>query len=256
MNDIQFIALIAALLFMLYMFIEARLNRLVSMDLEIEGLPDAFDGKTIFFISDIHRRRVSRRLTDQLGASPDFVVIGGDLTERGVPVSRVRQNLLLLTALGPTFFVWGNHDWYAGHEKVKRILENGRVTILDNVTQVIREGDQVINFTGVDDMTTEHDDLALALSYKNPGAPVLLFSHNPDIVRKLDRSMNIPYVISGHTHGGQINVFGYTIKEKGGVKALPFGTLIISNGYGTTTLPFRLAAKPDALLLRLVRKSR
>ncbi|GAY77819.1 hypothetical protein NBRC111894_3373 [Sporolactobacillus inulinus] len=50
-----------------------------------------------------------------------------------------------------------------------------------------------------------------------------MFSHNPDIKYELNKKMKIDYVISGHTHSGQINLFGFTLKEKAGVKNCHLG---------------------------------
>ncbi|MFT8362381.1 MAG: metallophosphoesterase [Sporolactobacillus sp.] len=244
------VGLIAAGIFS-YMYFEAHQDRLVRLELPISGLAPVFEKRTLLFISDIHRRKISYRLLNQLPAPPDYIVIGGDLTERGVSLFRVRDNLRRLKLLAPTYFVWGNHDWEAGKPQIERLLKDMQITILDNRTEVIEKGGQAINFTGVDDTTYRHDRLDLALQSRRQGVPTLLFSHNPSIKKQLDPSMNLSYVISGHTHGGQINLFGLTLKEKGGVKAHDFGTLIISNGYGTTKLPLRFAARPDALYLVL-----
>lgn len=252
-NFYVFLAAIIWLLsiFFVFMYTEAHADRLIQIELLIDDLPPVFEGRTIFFISDIHRRKVTRHLLDKLPAPPDYVVIGGDLTERGVPLFRVRENLRRLTQLAPTYFVWGNHDWDSGKNSIERLLHDCHVTILDNQTAVIQKGGQVINFTGVNDATTRRDRLTEALAARQADAPTLLFSHNPSIKKKLKPSMGLSYAICGHTHGGQINLFGLTIKEKGGVKKLDFGTLIISNGYGTTKLPLRFAAPPDTLYLRL-----
>ncbi|MDN3953630.1 metallophosphoesterase [Sporolactobacillus laevolacticus] len=254
MSFLYLILVPITLVLLTYMFLEGRMNRLIPLELKISGLPNPFDGKTIFFISDIHRRLISEQWLDSFEQKADYIVIGGDLTERGVSFSRVRENVKRLTERGPVFFVWGNHDWDAGPDQVARILEEFQVTILNNSTHVLEENNSFLNLSGVNDSTRHYDDLAKTLASRRPFAPTILLSHNPDIQKKLNRSMDIDYVISGHTHSGQINVFGYTLKEKAGVKRHGFGTLIISSGYGTTKLPLRLGAKPDALMLRLTKK--
>jgi predicted MPP superfamily phosphohydrolase len=253
-DTIIVLAMIAGVMLIVYMFIEAHLNRLISIDLNIDDLPEPFIGKRIFFISDIHRRRISRRWLESFHPKADYLMIGGDLTEKGVPLSRVQGNVRLLTEQGPVYFIWGNHDWSAGYHQVKELLDQQSITILDNTTYIVHEDGASLNFSGVNDLLHGHCDLKKTLGAREDGAPTLLFSHNPDIKYALTKQLTIPYVISGHTHGGQINVFGFTVKEKAGVKKLPFGTLIISGGYGTTKLPLRLGAKPDALMLTLKRK--
>ncbi|MFT8871115.1 MAG: metallophosphoesterase [Sporolactobacillus sp.] len=251
-----FYGLLVLALFILIVLMckEAFLNRLVPLTLTIDELPEALDGLTIFFISDIHRRLVSEELLRQLPKRPDYVVIGGDLAERFVPSQRIRENLSRLRQLAPIFFVWGNHDRFAGKQRIETLLREAGVTVLNNDTAVITRNGAAINFSGVDDETHHHDDLERALSRRRAGVPTLLFSHNPGIQKQLHATMQLAYTICGHTHGGQINLFGFTIKEKGGVKQGTFGTLIISNGYGTTKLPLRFGAPPETHFFTLGRK--
>ncbi|WP_370314234.1 hypothetical protein [Guptibacillus hwajinpoensis] len=61
-------------------------------------------------------------------------------------------------------------------------------------------------------------------------------------------------ILSGHTHGGQIRLFGWGIREKGGIKNINGTTVVISNGYGTTTLPLRLMAPAESHIFILKRK--
>lgn len=245
------LAVFIFLLMIIYMYIEAHLNRLLYYELNIEELPDAFENFRIFFISDIHRRKISPRLLSELKMKPDLVIIGGDLTENGVSFQKVEENVKILTKLGPALFVWGNHDLQVNRDELMNILRKYGVKVLENSTYILARGDALFNIIGVGDVANEQDDLQKALGKSASGWPSILISHNPDIKYKLNKSHNISYTLSGHTHGGQIRMFGLGIREAGGVKKHPFGTLIISNGYGTTQLPFRLAARPDALVLTL-----
>ncbi|MCO7126739.1 metallophosphoesterase [Sporolactobacillus shoreicorticis] len=237
-----------------YMFREAHLNRLISINLEFDELPEPFIGEKLFFISDIHRRTISKKWIDSFMYSPDYILIGGDLAEKGVPLARVRKNIKILSEIAPVFFIWGNHDWDFGYDRLKKLLDESDVVILDNTTYSVRKNGATLNFSGVNDLLHHHANLNKTLAARKNGAPTLLFSHNPNIKKVLTKRMGIAYCISGHTHSGQINLFGFTLKEKAGVKELPFGTLIISSGYGTTKLPLRLGAKPDALMLTFMRK--
>ena len=58
----------------------------------------------VFFISDIHRRKISDKLIQSLIGKVDIVVIGGDLTERGVPLKRTNENIKQLAKLGNTCY--------------------------------------------------------------------------------------------------------------------------------------------------------
>ena len=72
-----------------------------------------------------------------------------------------------------------------------------------------------------------------------------------DIQKKLLPEHEIRLVLSGHTHGGQIHILGYSPYEKGKIKKLENTTLLISNGYGTTSLPLRLGAPAECHLITI-----
>ncbi|GGH79092.1 putative MPP superfamily phosphohydrolase [Pullulanibacillus pueri] len=236
--------------FLIYMLREARLNIILTKDIDVKTLPKEFDGFSIYFISDVHRRRISDDMLPQT-LSPDIVIIGGDLTEEGVPFSRVRENVQKLRRFNvPILFVWGNHDLYVDRYSFEQILIDNGVKLLNNSVYTYKKAGLFLNLIGVCDSTNELDRLDEALEETLPGTRVLI-SHNPNIVEKIKVEDHIPLVISGHTHGGQIRVFGWGIREKAGVWTKPFGTLIISAGYGTTSYPLRLGAPPDALFIRL-----
>ena len=61
--------------------------------LEFSNFPKSFGKINLFFISDIHRRMISEKIIEQVQGKVDVVIIGGDLTERGVPFERVKENI-------------------------------------------------------------------------------------------------------------------------------------------------------------------
>jgi predicted MPP superfamily phosphohydrolase len=130
------------------------------------------------------------------------------------------------------------------------LLADYNVRILENSTEQLHKDGEVINLSGVHDVTNEREDLDKTLENRVP-SPTILISHNPDIKHQLAYRDDVDLVLSGHTHGGQVRLFGFGIRESGGVKQYNFGPLIISNGYGTTRWPIRWGAKPDALVITL-----
>jgi predicted MPP superfamily phosphohydrolase len=237
-------------LLIIYMFLEAKQNRVKHFNVPLQGLPASFNHFRLYFVSDIHRRKLSSKMLEKVMA-PDLIVIGGDLMEKGVPFQRVKRNLEKLCQFScPILFIWGNHDLQVDPIKLRRVLKEHGIIILTNAVYTMSKDQQVVNFIGVHDATNALDGLDLALLKVKEGIRILL-SHNPIITEKLTPDSQIPLVLSGHTHGGQIRIFGWGIREKGGVKSMDFGTLIISNGYGTTRYPLRLGAPPDTLLIQL-----
>ncbi|HEU5138945.1 MAG TPA: metallophosphoesterase [Bacillales bacterium] len=244
---------LACFLVLLYMWIEAHQNVVYRHEFRLDGLPDGFNGTRLFFISDVHRRSVSDKLIQQVKDKAELVIIGGDLMERKVPFQRVEKNLERLAEIGPVYFVWGNNDYEDDFRKLDTLLREKGVIVLDNTATRLEAGGDSLVLLGVDDYGLERDRLDLAVKDSPEGYRILV-SHNPGIVSEMNRDLEIPFVLSGHTHGGQIRLFGWGPREKGGIKHFPELTLFISNGYGTTTLPLRLGAPAQTHLITLKNK--
>lgn len=247
------ILLLAGLGLIVYMYREAFADRIMFNHLAFKDFPASFGEVKIFFISDIHKRVVSDKIIEEARTlKPNIIIIGGDLVEKGVPLQRVKENLLKLKTLGPVYFVWGNNDYEVNFRELDTLFLDLGIKVLDNtaVSFESEAGDQLI-LLGVDDVSKRRDRLDLALLDAGQTGFRLLVSHSPAIMRKIKPEHHIPLVLSGHTHGGQIHILGYSPYEKGGIKKRNETTLLISNGYGTTALPLRLGAKAETHLITL-----
>ena len=237
----------------LYMLKEAFANRLIQNEVFFHDFPESFGEVKIFFISDVHKRVSSDKIIMEVKEyKPDIIVIGGGLVEKGVPFTRVKNNISKLKSLGPVYFVWGNNDYEVDFRKLDAMLLENGVKILDNtaVTFESFEGDRLI-LLGVDDINRNRAELELALQDAEAEGFKILVSHNPKVVSKIKEEDNIRLVLSGHTHGGQIHIFGFSPYKKGTLKKLKQTTLLISNGYGTTALPLRLGAKSETHIITI-----
>jgi uncharacterized protein len=241
---------------LLYMLREAFLNNVIEHELCFSDFPKSFGSVSIFFISDVHKRKISDIVINAVKGKADIVVIGGDLTEKGVPLEKVRSNLMKLKQIGPVYFVWGNNDYEADYHALDALLMELGIKVLTN-TAASFESEQGEKFCllGVDDFNQERDRLDLALFDSEEKAFKILASHYPNITEKILAEHEIRLVLSGHTHGGQIHIFGYSPHERGKIKGLENTILLISNGYGTTALPLRLGAPAECHLITLKRKS-
>jgi uncharacterized protein len=237
---------------LLYMLREAFLNKVVEHEMLFPDFPKSFGKITIFFISDIHRRTISNQIINTVKEKSDIVIIGGDLTEKGVPLKRVKENLAKLKQIGPVYFVWGNNDYEIDYHELDAILLDFGVKVLDNtaVTFESEEGEKFC-LLGVDDLNQKRDRIDLALLDAAEKSFKILTSHYPAITEKIRPEHEIRLVLSGHTHGGQIHILGYSPYERGKVTKLKKTTLLISNGYGTTTIPLRLGAPAECHLITL-----
>lgn len=115
-------------------------------------------------------------------------------------------------------------------------------------------------FSGVDDALEGRCDLAAALDDVPVGAPLVLLAHNPDIWLE-DGVGQADLVLSGHTHGGQIQLpvmgavhtQGTHLRRSRPAGWFERGTsrMFVSRGLGES-IPLRFRARPQATLIHLV----
>ncbi|AST94354.1 metallophosphoesterase [Sutcliffiella cohnii] len=244
--------MIVGIVLLVYMYRLAHENNVIFNSFSFVNYPSSFRPLQLFFISDIHKRVIDDKLIVQVKAPVDAVIIGGDLLEKGVPFSRVEENVKNLQKIGPVYFVWGNNDYEVDYHYLDSLLLSLNVKILDNTAiNFESENGEIISILGVDDLSQERDRLNVALKEAEKNSFKLLIAHEPPIVSKFTTKENISLVLAGHTHGGQIRLFGYGPYELGKVHHLEHTTLLVSNGYGTTGVPLRLGAKSETHLITI-----
>ncbi|MWV44747.1 metallophosphoesterase [Paenibacillus sp. HJL G12] len=186
---------------------EARLHAVTSSDVLLDRLPEAFDGSRIFFISDIHKRKLSKEFMQEFKAKADLVILGGDIMEKNVPLDRVKANLEILSEIGPMYAVYGNHDLKADPEGVARLMRESGGTLLRDENVLLERDGKHICLTGIDQPRNKREGY--------PELPELWQSHHelcrivvvhdPAWLRYVpDKPADL--ILAGHTHGGQIRL--------------------------------------------------
>lgn len=233
----------------LYMFAFAKATKVREHDILI---PVQKEEKPIrlFFISDIHRRKISKKLIALLNEEFDAVIIGGDLAEKGVPLRRIEENVKCLSALGPVYYIWGNNDREVGELNIKRIIESVEGKILENEADTIRMDRNHWMLCGVDDQSSGTLDLDQAFSSIQSSDITIFITHSPFVFKKAKKFD--PYLmLAGHTHGGQIRVGRIGMFKNGSLTEESGRYKLVSNGYGTSLIPLRLGARPECHIIRI-----
>lgn len=171
-------------------------------------LPGAGALKIAFF-SDVHSNpalfnQVVHHISN---AKPDVIIFGGDLVTATERFRRSRwavEGFRKLAATAPCYAILGNHD-YEKQEQIERVLSTAGVSLLRN-SAVDREtpSGSRLRIIGLGDFN--EGDEAPQRCMKPRGEeplPVLLLSHDPES-RWLLRSYDWDFMLSGHTHGGQV----------------------------------------------------
>jgi predicted MPP superfamily phosphohydrolase len=246
-----------------------HLDRLLTVaegEVRLPGLPAAFDGMTVLLITDIHAgpflapRSLLRTFDRFLSLKPDLVLLGGDLitVDEGDFIPHAPAFEALEAPLG-VFAVLGNHDYYGGDpDRLRHLMTEVGIQVLHNRSVVLERGGDRLVLAGIDDLNAGQPDLKSALAGAPAGVPLVLLSHNPDVIFEAARR-GVDLVLSGHTHGGQIRLpgFGALVRMSrygldGGIYATGGSQLVVSRGLGVTGLPLRTFCPPEAVFLRLL----
>ncbi len=210
------------------------------------------------------------------GLSPDIVLIPGDfvqLDEVDADTLALLRPLQDVRATYGVFAVFGNHDHGVYRslvglhhtkedpsELIGDFISRLGITMLTNASVTIPLRDSgSLTIAGIDDAWSGNADLLAALRDRKVGNPVILLSHNPDVISD-PLSEEAALIVSGHTHGGQIRLpwigplsslptrIGRMFDE--GIFPLSQGnTLVITRGIGELGPRARLFAPPEVMLL-------
>jgi predicted MPP superfamily phosphohydrolase len=242
--------------------------RLREHEIEIAGLPGAFDGYRVAQISDLHcgpfadGARVDRWVAAVNRLEVDLVAVTGDLIASGsafVPV--VATSLGKLRGRDGVFACMGNHDYFTDGEEMALALERAGLTLLRNRGVSIRRDDAVLYVAGVDDTWTKRNDLDRALADRPAAASTLLLAHDPVLFPDAAKR-GVDLTLSGHTHGGQIgvpffarrfNLARVITRFTTGLYRMGTAALYVNRGLGTTGMPIRLSVPAEIAVLTLRR---
>lgn len=229
---------IAAMALLLFMFRNAKKVH-KKQDKLLLNAETPFRPFRIVFIADIHRRKLPKNIID---SRVDAIVIGGDLTERGVPLERTAKNLRILAEAAPVFYIWGNNDREVGERELRKVLNHYNVKILDNES-VELFGQHRLKLVGIDYFSGTEGKLAKAFADVSPGDTVIFVSHTPAAFKLLGSEHPADLLMAGHTHGGQIRLGNLGFYTKGSMKKIGSRYELVTNGYGTTSVPLRFGAE-------------
>jgi len=191
--------------------------------LPVRGLPAGFHGVKIAHLTDFHfgphipagyiEDAVERTLAEQ----PDVIALTGDFIDRGrMHVAKAAKLFRPLRAPLGVFAVLGNHDFAVHtsrgvrrhpdlHREVADALAVEGVTVLRNrAVRFDRDGGGLV-VAGVDDLWSREADPDAALGGECPETPRVVLAHNPQSVETFG-TLRADLTLSGHTHGGQINL--------------------------------------------------
>jgi predicted MPP superfamily phosphohydrolase len=244
-----------------------------EVEVPIAGLPPALDGLSILQLTDVHLGtfidvdQVQRAVDAVKDRGIDLVVLTGDIAD---DYDKLGPALDAICTLEPTlgsYAIYGNHEVYRGRERCHDIYAGSRVKLLREDGVVLEKDGAKLWLGGCDDPATlgeEHRSF-LAKTVQNTVATrpegvdaSILLSHRPEGFEEAARQ-GIDLTLAGHTHGGQVAVFGRSVFSP----MLPESYLLGPYTSGSSHLytsaglghwfPFRLNCPCEAAVITLKR---
>jgi predicted MPP superfamily phosphohydrolase len=231
--------------------------------LPVSGLPPPLDGLRLGFLTDVHHSAMVpaediRTAVDMLAAArPDLIVLGGDYVTWGdrTYVGPVAELLAPLAAPHGVFAVLGNHD---DDRDMPAALTAKHIEVLKDARTRVRIRGEGLELAGIRFWTRKVSEIAHVVGRARD--TVLLLAHDP---RRLDEAatLDIPAVLSGHTHGGQVVLPGLGAAARrnfpvlSGLGSRANTWMFVSRGIGTVYVPVRINCPPEVAIVTLKRKS-
>ncbi len=230
-----------------------------------ESVSEEFDGWKFAFVSDLHYpslftpKRLGKLVRRLQKESPDALLLGGDYVTDNDSIDTLFKSLSAVkTSLG-TYAVLGNHDKRNESMIRKAMGENG-VMLLDGTIQyMIFDDGGELGIAGVYDSFADDTLFAQYMERANDLDFLILLTHNPDFVER--HSLTADLAFAGHTHGGQVSLFGlYTpVKNtrygrrflRGRNRTTNGTTMITTNGVGTSRRKVRFCVPSEIVLVTL-----
>ena len=228
------------------MYTEANENNVKNHQIQVHGGNERL---SIFFISDVHLRKINRKMIHSITQQIDAVIIGGDFADGRTSIQRIKHNIALLQQLAPIYFVWGNNDREVGEDQLRELFENMGVIIVENNAFQLPNRTNTIWISAIDDTSIRSHSFENALAKCKQDDLIIFVSHNPQVLPNVPKNKKLILMLAGHLHGGQIRFRNFGIHPHGSFTIRQGVPTLISNGYGTTLVPFRLGAKPECHII-------
>ena len=247
-------------------FIEPHMIQVKKCQYQLNETRQLLKPVRIALIGDLHiglfsgherqLKTIVKRLNEQ---KPDLVVIAGDWTYE--PENTLAEELEVLREINaPVYSVNGNHDEQYPGPPIQNLLRHAL-----KVNNVIDIEGQIVEFDefrliGVGDLWAGKADMRF-MPHLPQDKPWVILSHNPDTVDMVPSLPTRPLMLSGHTHGGQVELPWLTdfvmkkvsiLGHKKGLYRHEHADVFVTVGTGMVGVPFRFRVPPTIDIIELI----
>ena len=233
-----------------------------------DRVPPSFDGATIAFLSDLHfpsrftPERLQKVVSRLRKEAPDVLLFGGDYAPSDKYLEQLFSSFSSVKTTYGMYAVLGNHD-YRMHDTIAAAMEHAGIRLLADEAVCLSDGVDSIAVAGIYNPFKPSVAARHLVDSLCENSFTLLLTHTPDFAQDCDVRCDL--VLAGHTHGGQVSLFGlYTP-----VKNTKYGTrflrgrnktdrgvpVITTNGVGTSRRKVRFCVPSEVVFITLKRIS-
>jgi predicted MPP superfamily phosphohydrolase len=234
------------------------------------------EGYRVVLIADVHYgvsldRAELQRVCDEIEAcNPDFIILGGDITDHETGKAKAREVFALLSSIESkygTYFTFGNHDVpmrgmpsefadQYGEEELNALVENCGITVLKDDIHYVGEADELALIGRKDRSAGNRLGVQALDASTRDDAFRLVIDHQPNEYQE-NGNCGTDLLLSGHTHGGQFfplnfimplfndAVYGRTVIDED-------TEAIVSSGLACWGYPFKTAAPAEYLVIDIL----
>lgn len=218
--------------------------------------------------SDLHLRIISTKLKDTVAKvnamQPELIFFTGDSVDDNLYLPVFETFMQLFDKHIQKVAILGNWEIHGNVDvkRLRKIYADNNCLLLVNANRQFTFKNKTVFITGVDDYSSGDADFQVAVKdYKKSDYHIVLShcpAHSDVISTQLTDQIPVDFILSGHTHGGQLNFFGLTPE-------LPIGSgnylsgwyhqtvppMYVSKGLGTSILPLRVGCKAEIAVFNL-----
>lgn len=229
-------------------------------------IPESFKGFKVVHFSDLKYgsttdQKYLKKLVNKINElNPDIIIFTGDLISSNYKLTdndkkSIIENLNKLDPKIDIYSIRGDNDI---NETYNSIITQTKIIEKNNLNKLIYyKGDTPIMLIGLDDSINGNQSLDMAFNYEENNYYKILITHEPDTYEKI-KDKNIDLFLAGHSLNGQVRLpFIGSIYTPTGAKKyydskykIDNTEIYISNGLGTSKIPYRLNNRPSINLYR------
>lgn len=253
-----------------YEYIQVQMEwfKINRMPLTLARLPRSFTGLKVVHLSDLHfnpwttPERFSEVVEKTNQQSPDLILISGDFIDHETSLADIPAFTQLLQRLEAglgVYAVLGNHDHWRDADLVREMLSLSGITNLSNRVETLDRGGEMLHLCGLDDYMEGKQDLEAVLDALPQAGCALLLMHEPDYADISAATGRFDLQLSGHSHGGQVDIpfYGapiippYAQKYPRGLYQVNGMALYTTTGIGMVRPYVRFNCRPEIAVFTL-----